>query len=55
MGTYTIKVIGLVEREVTVEAENIDAAMDDAEIEWAALTGGIVQSAEIVIAVQEEA
>lgn len=53
METYTITVIGLVERTITVEADSLEDAEHAAECEWAALTGGIIQTAEASTAIEE--
>jgi predicted secreted protein len=54
MQTYHITVIGMVERTVTVEAENLESAKSTAEGEWAALTGGVIETTETVSAVEVE-
>lgn len=54
MKTYQVIVIGMVERTITVEAENLESAKNTAEGEWSALTGGVIQTAETVSAVEIE-
>jgi hypothetical protein len=53
MKKYTVTIIGLVERTITVEADNLEHAEHAAEREWAALTGGIIQTAEASTAIEE--
>ena len=52
--TYEIIVSGVVERRVTVEADNLEAAQNAAEKEWCNLTGGIIETSECVEAVEVE-
>jgi len=54
MKTYQIKVMGTVERTVIVEADCVESAQSTAEGEWAALTGGIITTAESVEAIELE-
>ena len=54
MAQYQIKVIGTVERTVIVEADSLESAQSAAEGEWAALTGGIITTAESVSATELE-
>jgi len=49
MQKYTVTVIGLVERIITVEADSLEHAEHAAECEWAAMTGGIIQTALVSI------
>ncbi len=53
MQKYTVTVIGLVERTITVEADSLEHAEHAAECEWAAMTGGIIQTAEASTAIEE--
>ncbi len=46
-------VIGLVERTITGEADSLEHAEHAAECEWAAMTGGIIQTAEASTALEE--
>ena len=52
MKTYEITVIGTVERTVVIEADCLESAESTAEGEWAALTGGIITTAETVEAIE---
>lgn len=54
MTQYQVTVIGTVERVVFVEADNLESAKSTAEGEWAALTGGIITTAETVSAIEME-
>jgi len=54
MAQYQITVIGTVERTVFVEADSLESAQSTAEGEWAALTGGIITTAETVSAIEME-
>lgn len=54
MAQYQITVIGTVERVVLVEADNLDSAKSAAEAEWSALTGGVIETAETVSAIETE-
>ena len=54
MAQYQVTVIGTVERTVIVEADGLESAQSTAEGEWAALTGGIITTAESVEAVELE-
>ena len=54
MAQYQITVIGTVERTVIVEADCVESAQSTAEGEWAALTGGIITTAESVEAIELE-
>ncbi len=54
MAQYQVTVIGTVERVVFVEADCLESAQSTAEGEWAALTGGIIETAETVAAIELE-
>jgi hypothetical protein len=54
MKTYQIKVMGTVERTVFVEADSLESAKSTAEGEWSAMTGGIIETAETVSAIEME-
>ena len=54
MAQYQVIVIGMVERTVIVEADCTESAQSTAEGEWAALTGGIITTAETVSAIELE-
>tara|TARA_R110000772_G_scaffold34145_6_gene83019 strand:+ start:184 stop:351 length:168 start_codon:yes stop_codon:yes gene_type:complete len=54
MKTYQVTVIGTVERVVLVEADSIESAQNTAEKEWSSLTGGIIETAETVAAIELE-
>ena len=54
MAQYEITVIGTVERTVIVEADCLESAQSTAEGEWSALTGGIIETAETVEAIEME-
>jgi hypothetical protein len=54
MKKYQVTVIGTVERTVVVEADSLESAQSTAEGEWSALTGGIIETAETVEAIEME-
>ena len=46
--TYSILVMGTVERRVIVSGKSLEEAETNADIEWANLTGGHISTAECI-------
>jgi len=52
--TYSILVMGTVERRVTVSGKSLTEAETNARVEWSALTGGVDLTAECIEAYEVE-